>query len=140
MDARSSVAQSAERPAVHFKCRWHLCDKPLTGRQEKFCSPQCKNKYYVARRRRELKQRAVAHKGGKCLLCGYDQCLDALSFHHLSGKDFGLAYRGYTRAWEKVREELDKCILVCLNCHAEIHAGLHDTVQPYSAMDSGKTG
>jgi len=115
----------AERPAVK-KCSWHLCDNPLSGRQRRFCSPQCKNKYYVAKRRKALKEWAVAYKGGKCVLCGYDRCLEALSFHHLGGKDFGLAYKGYTKSWEKVREELDKCILVCQNCHMEIHAGLHE--------------
>jgi hypothetical protein len=65
--------------------------------------------------------------GGRCCLCGYDRCLEALVFHHLSGaKEFGIGAKGYTRSWSAVREELAKCLLVCANCHSEIHAGLHD--------------
>lgn len=36
------------------KCEWHLCGKPLVGKQERFCSPECKNKFYVSQRRKEL--------------------------------------------------------------------------------------
>jgi len=80
----------------------------------------------VRRRRKELRQRAIAHKGGCCQVCGYDRCMEALEFHHTSSshKDFGISSKGYTRSWEKVREELRKCILVCANCHREIHAKL----------------
>jgi hypothetical protein len=62
--------------------------------------------------------------GGKCALCDYDRCLDALSFRHEGEKEFGIGAKGYTRSWEKVKAELDECILVCSNCHAEMHAGL----------------
>ena len=57
-------------------------------------------------------------------MCGYDRCETALVFHHKEsdGKDFGVASKGYTRSWEKVKQELDKCMLLCSNCHAEIHA------------------
>ena len=67
------------------------------------------------------------YKGGKCVVCGYDRCVDALTFHHIDGhKEFGIAARGYTRSWSAVKAELDRCILVCANCHTEIHAELHD--------------
>lgn len=107
-------------------CEWHLCKKPLLGRQKRFCSQECKNKYYVHKRRKALKELAVEYKGGRCFLCGYDKCLEALSFHHEGRKEFGIGARGHTRSWQRVRAELDECILVCNNCHAEIHAGLHN--------------
>lgn len=80
----------------------------------------------VAERRRKLRREAVDYGGGKCQVCGYSTCMRALSFHHKDPmqKDFGLSARGLTRSWDKIKTELDKCILVCSNCHAEIHDGL----------------
>lgn len=78
----------------------------------------------VARRRKRLKELALEYKGGKCQICGYDKCFGSLEFHHLKDKKFGIGMKGYTRAWKKVKIELDKCILVCANCHREIEAGI----------------
>lgn len=67
---------------------------------------------------------AIEYKGSACQRCGYDRCEGALVFHHTEpgAKDFGVSEKGYTRSWEKVRAELDKCLLLCSNCHAEVHA------------------
>ncbi len=80
----------------------------------------------VRRRRKKIRQMAIDYKGGKCQICGYDRCDEAMEFHHLSGnkKDFGISQRGYTRSWNRVKVELDKCIMLCANCHHEVHAGL----------------
>jgi 5-methylcytosine-specific restriction endonuclease McrA len=85
-----------------------------------------------------LKQKALEYKGNKCQVCGYKKYSGALDFHHLDPKqkDFGIGYKGYTRSWKKVQEELDKCILVCSNCHQEIHGGL---TQPPQVIADGKT-
>jgi transcription elongation factor Elf1 len=73
-------------------------------------------------RRKELKKLAIEYKGGKCCRCGYNKSMRALIFHHLDStqKDFGIARIGRDISWEKVKKELDKCILVCSNCHGEI--------------------
>ncbi len=78
----------------------------------------------VAKRRRKIKTMAIEYKGGQCQICGYNKYQGALDLHHLvaSQKDFGIADKGYTRSWEKVKMELDKCILVCANCHREVEA------------------
>ena len=80
----------------------------------------------VAKRRRTIKENSVNFLGGKCSLCGYAKCVEALHFHHKNPrqKEFGLAQNGLTRSWERVRKELEKCVLICANCHAEIHAGI----------------
>ncbi len=57
-------------------------------------------------------------------MCGYNKYQGALDLHHLRGKEFGIADKGYTRSWAKVKEELDKCVLVCANCHREIEGGI----------------
>lgn len=80
----------------------------------------------VAKRRRAIKLKAIAYKGGRCVCCGYDQYPGVLDFHHIdqSTKEFSIGARGYTRSWEKIKLELDKCILVCANCHREIELGV----------------
>ena len=69
---------------------------------------------------------AVAYKGGKCELCGYDRCIEALEFHHTdpTKKDSNISSKGYTRSWKRVQEELDKCVMLCASCHRETHAKL----------------
>lgn len=79
----------------------------------------------VQRRRDKLKQMAVDYKGGRCQHCGYDRCIQALEFHHIDPtcKDFAIS-SGNTVAFEKIKVELDKCILLCANCHREEHVRL----------------
>jgi hypothetical protein len=70
----------------------------------------------------KLKQRAVEYLGGQCIDCGYKKSIKALHFHHRDpeqksftiGKQKGLK-------WETMKMELDKCDLLCANCHAEKH-------------------
>jgi predicted RNA-binding Zn-ribbon protein involved in translation (DUF1610 family) len=95
----------------------------LTG--SKWYCPKC-NSESVSRRRRARKALLVAYKGGKCELCGYDRCIGALEFHHLdpTAKEFGISGKYQTCAIEKAKAEVDKCILVCANCHREIESGL----------------
>ena len=80
----------------------------------------------VRKRRKKIREMSVAYKGGKCEKCGYDRCIGALEFHHRdpSQKDFGVSEKGYTRSWVSVQRELDKCMLLCANCHRELHAKL----------------
>lgn len=108
------------------------CNTPISTRT-KYCSVTCRfgqtdparirqhRTKWMQEFRYERKQRAVDAKGGKCEHCGYAKSLRALQFHHLdpSQKDFNLSR--FDGKWERVEVELTKCILVCANCHAEIH-------------------
>ena len=109
------------------KCIWHLCNNLSDS---KFCSYSCKNKFYVDKRRKDIKTKAIAYLSGKCF-CGYSKCERALEFHHLdpAKKDFNISRSGYTRSWKSVKNEIEKCILVCSNCHREIHDGMHDQLE-----------
>jgi len=80
----------------------------------------------VQKRRQRIRQMAIDYLGGRCSVCGYDRCIEALEFHHLnaSEKDFGISSKGYTRSWEVVKQELDKCVILCANCHREVHADM----------------
>lgn len=79
----------------------------------------------VAKRRRKIKAMAIEYKGGRCQLCGYQRYQGALELHHIdrTTKSFGIGDKGYTRSWEKVKAELDKCALLCANCHREVGGG-----------------
>lgn len=79
-------------------------------------------RWRISEQRRKLKLQAVEYKGGCCEKCGYKKTISALVFHHLNPeeKDFGIG-NGNSRSWEVVKPELDKCILLCSNCHAEVH-------------------
>jgi hypothetical protein len=105
------------------KCAWHLCQNEA---KVKYCSVKCKNKGSVNNFRKEQKRKAVEYKGGKCYICGYSKCQEALHFHHLDPKEknFGIGEKGHTRIWEEVKKELDKCVCLCSNCHSEVHAGI----------------
>ena len=80
------------------------------------------NYIHVKTHRQKMKEKAVQYKGGKCIKCDYDKCIRALEFHHLvpNEKDFNIS-RYSVLSWDKIKIELDKCILICSNCHRELH-------------------
>lgn len=74
----------------------------------------------------KIKKECVKYKGGCCKICGYKKSLAALDFHHLNPeeKDFTIASRKNSILDDKMKQELDKCILICSNCHREEHSRL----------------
>lgn len=90
----------------------------------------------VTIKRRAIKRALVKYKGGKCKICGYDKCMRALEFHHLdpSKKDFHPS-KCLTKSMNLLKKEADKCILVCSNCHAEIHDKLEQDKITSSVAD-----
>ena len=109
------------------------CNKQLNGRQTKYCSRGCKNTHnnlnfqtYEAqqKRGRTRKLKLIKLKGGRCARCGYGKNHAALVFHHIEpeNKSFPLELRSLSnRKWETILDEVDKCLLLCSNCHAEVH-------------------
>ncbi len=83
-----------------------------------------KQKMYVCQRRiwREKKRKFIEIKGGKCQNCGYNKCIAALEFHHLdpNKKEFS-PHRLKGQTLETALVELEKCVLLCANCHREEH-------------------
>jgi hypothetical protein len=98
------------------------CGKVLCSRKRKgnYCA-SC----YITRWRQKTKKQLSEYKGGKCTVCGYNRCIDNLTFHHLdpSKKDFNISSSN-VHSFEKIKKEADKCKLLCCRCHGEVHAGL----------------
>lgn len=88
-------------------------------------SSYCKicSKSLLKQTKTNLKLRCIKYKGGKCEKCGYCKNSSALAFHHLdpSAKDFNIGDMYSTKFDVKLKQELDKCMLLCFNCHQEIH-------------------
>lgn len=73
-------------------------------------------------RQRKFKIKCIQYKGSKCEKCGYDKCPNALEFHHINdNKEFNISNCKLTKFDERITQELNKCILLCANCHREIH-------------------
>ncbi len=106
----------------------------MTKDQVRYQNP--KRKAQVIAAVSKLRKKRVAEyidmAGGKCAICGYSRCLSALEFHHVdpSKKLFGINETTAVKARHKVFAELAKCVLVCANCHREIHAGMIDNPPP----------
>lgn len=83
---------------------------------------KCRNEKTTKHRKKrviELKNRL----GGKCSICGYNKCMDALDLHHTNPLDKEFSFRERRScSMERLIKELEKCILVCANCHREIHS------------------
>ena len=78
-----------------------------------------------AERSRKLKRKAIEYKGGKCQHCGYDRYDGALQFHHNDPAEKDLRISSSRRTFDKIKKELDKCTLLCSNCHSEEHGRIN---------------
>ncbi len=80
---------------------------------------------YVKKWHQRTKQKLIEMLGGKCRSCGYNRCSSALEFHHVDPdeKDFSIS-KWRQKSWEILVNEIKKCVLLCSNCHREVHAGL----------------
>ena len=130
------------------KCK--ICDKSIYRIPSRlkigthFCSYSCRNKYYSKEnsfcwkgeeyprkergrvedweRKRGKKLKAIDILGGKCNICGYNKCLDAIDFHHKNPLEKDNDLNGlWGRKWELIEREIKKCTILCSNCHREYH-------------------
>ena len=111
-----------------MKCKFHSCTNdvppnPYRGHERQFCSKQCKSKEGINTLRRKRKQMAVDYLGGKCQTCGFTGNMACFDFHHRDPvtKSFAVN-RGMTMKWDTIVTELDKCDLLCANCHRTHHS------------------
>lgn len=91
----------------------------------------------AAQKRKSIRDQAVAYKGGKCEICGYDKCSAGFDFHHVDPmeKDFTISDR--MSSFSAIKKELDKCVLLCCRCHREVHDGWHPSFLALEGADRG---
>ena len=110
------------------------------GRAKLYCNDACRSRWryrndlntinrntYAEQKARgySKKWKALQYKGGKCQTCGEDRP-ETLCFHHRdpSQKELKLDGRSFAnRKWKTIEKELDKCDLLCHNCHNAVHYG-----------------
>lgn len=131
------IVKTRNKPKI-YTSSCLACGKDFSHikRNSKYCSSRCraKNNYYIRKNRaksvvswrQRTKNKAIEYKGGKCLVCGYNKCSGALDFHHVDPKEKDFSISKVTKGWDKVKDELDKCVLLCSNCHREVHHGILD--------------
>ena len=114
-------------PTVMRVCKTHgltefrVCESQTRTRCKK-CAVEA-----VSRRRRQVKMKAVEYMGGKCAHCGERHPSCVYDFHHTdpTQKDFGISTKGHCRSWDSIVSELDKCVMLCANCHRIEHDRLY---------------
>lgn len=94
--------------------RWYNSEKKRTGKDP------------INLRRIIRKSLIVRLLGGCCLLCGYDKCSRNLAFHHVHDKRRELSCTDFQCSLETLEPEIKKCVLICNNCHGEVHDNLVD--------------
>ena len=82
----------------------------------------CYQIQYYKKRAKKHKKMLLDEFNNKCSICGYDECIDILEFHHVRpcGSDLGVK-RILAHSFENILKEAKKCILVCPNCHSKLH-------------------
>jgi hypothetical protein len=114
---------NGQRECIRCKTFKDLVEFSLRGPSKhlRSCCVSCETER-VTEHGRNLKIKAVQYLGGKCSKCGYNKCMRSLNFHHKdpTQKAFSLAKKKCLK-WEDTKAELDKCLLLCANCHGEIH-------------------
>jgi predicted transcriptional regulator len=118
---------------VCFKCKQlkNITDFYKINRRNKIsyysnCKDCCRSETSLSNKRVFYKKQLVEYKGGKCEKCGYNSCLNALEFHHRDPTEKEISITNLFKwgklDFESAKKEIDKCSLLCANCHREIHS------------------
>lgn len=135
-----TTKQKISKSLTKYESKYCKCGKLLNHKNKSGlcinCQPPAKTRYeYVKEYRKNRKSLLVKTLGGKCIRCGYDDCIEALEFHHLDpdGKDFSISDSHQTRTLEQDLKEIEKCVLLCCRCHVESHYYLKQGINILSA-------
>lgn len=102
-----------------YRARCDECHNDLSRKRNKI--NRNRRSLLAKVRRLKRKRKCVDYMGGECVKCGYKKCMRALTFHHLFNKSKEISMM-LDSSWLKLKKELDKCELLCFNCHMEAHS------------------
>lgn len=115
-----------------FICK--VCNKEYTfGKQKNNTLSLC-SRCHIYKFRVKRRTKCINIKGGACEICGYNECIDALAFHHKKPDDKLFKINAINcggKKWEKILKELEKCTLLCHNCHTETHVNERKKTQKF---------
>lgn len=102
--------------------------KKSTIRGRKLCTTCITNS-----RRFKIKKAAVEYLGSKCHECGWSGDLCGFDFHHRDSdsKEFNIGNSFYY-SLIRIKQELDKCTLLCACCHRVKHSGCTEEIYAYA--------
>ena len=113
--------------------------KPINEISNNGKSKRCKQCYNNIQqlKNNNIKLELIKYGGGECIRCG-NNSIPTLQFHHINpnNKSFTIGniingskkIKGHTYTLEYIKNEVDKCVILCANCHCEYHAGLFKIV------------
>lgn len=87
------------------------------------CLPECSDRAT----RNQLRRKLIVEYSRKrklesgCAICGYNKCASALEWHHPNNDKAGDPSSLMNKSFTQFLQEIDKCIVLCANCHREIH-------------------
>lgn len=136
--------ESKRGPKTKYITNCLFCNKEtLQGKM--YCSKSCKSKQHYKNNPEKYKNNgsnskhlsenfkllALDYCGNKCKLCGYNKNYTALAFHHIDpkGKDLSISGARFASLKQEHKDELDKCITLCHNCHAIVHENLEKPLE-----------
>jgi hypothetical protein len=97
----------------------HMVKRANNKNRCKKCSVE-----HVAKRRKKIRQMLIEEHGGSCAICRYSKCQNSLNFHHRDPETKSFNLSNVSKSLERCRKEAEKCVLLCGNCHTEVHAGI----------------
>jgi len=115
--------------------RWSEIEKEIV--KCKLLCDNCHRELHYNEKNKEIRRTAkeliVNYRGNKCEICNYDKCLSALTFHHKNkdDKEYSIAKKSLRitdiqELTEDILNEINKCELLCSNCHREKHIDIDD--------------